>query len=257
MLNEKIKDLRNKYYDAIINLQDESDIRNSLPTPDYESFFEIMDGLVDQLKELIINLKEEKNQPSDKETIEYIEEEIKLTELKIKICIELIKKAKETLEVEKESLVPQKKNIIFAETNNGKNYIEKDLKQIPEEYYSDVLDSIEKLEDGYEENNPEKAKSLQNNKKLSKIHEIKPFKVRIFYKKLDKDTILVFQVKMKKSNNDQLDREAVIKRNKKIKVQFEELKDLLKDENIKKSIIEKNQQEKEKIKKILKTKRRG
>ena len=60
MLNDVLNNLRNNYFNAILELNDESDIINSLPEPEYENFFPIVNGLIERLNEKIKVLEEEK-----------------------------------------------------------------------------------------------------------------------------------------------------------------------------------------------------
>ena len=60
MLNDVLNNLRNNYFNAILELNDETDIINSLPEPEYENFFPIVNGLIERLNEKIKVLEEEK-----------------------------------------------------------------------------------------------------------------------------------------------------------------------------------------------------
>ena len=60
MLNDGLNNLRNNYFNAILELNDETDIINSLPEPEYENFFPIVNGLIERLNEKIKDLEEEK-----------------------------------------------------------------------------------------------------------------------------------------------------------------------------------------------------
>ena len=74
-----------------------------------------------------------------------------------------------------------------------KIYLEEDLKDIPEEYYIDIIECLESLKNGFTENNEIKGKSLKNNARLKGLHEIKKFKIRIGYLNLDSNlTFIIF-----------------------------------------------------------------
>ena len=237
---DRIEELRKKYYQSISLLQNKEDIENALPKPEYESFFPLISGLISMLEEELSSTQEMLQDSSDMR--EYIEEEIELIKLKLDICNKLLHTAQEDKQLEEEATNTQKKNIIFATTDSGNICIENDLKGIPEEYLQSVEDSIIQLQEGFVEENIEKGKSLTGNAKLSKIHEIKPFKVRLIYKILSADTVYILMVKMKKSNNALRDRREIEERVEQRTKQYEQLKMKIKDPVIKEELISQNQE---------------
>lgn len=56
--------------------------------------------------------------------------------------------------------------MIFAKTTFGNTYLERDLRDIPLEYYDKVLSTLDTLESGDIGSNVEKARQLVNNEKL-------------------------------------------------------------------------------------------
>ena len=242
---DKIENLRQKYYESISLLQNKEDIENALPRPEYENFFPLISGIISMLEKELASIREMLQDSSDMK--EYIEEEINLIKLKLDICNNLLHKATEDKRIEEEALVTPKKNIIFATTDSGNICIESDLKGISEEYLQSVEDSLIQLQEGVIEENIEKGKSMTNNAKLSKVHELKPFKVRIFYKILSPDTVYVLMVKMKKSNNALRDRREIEERVEQRTKQYEQLKMKIKDSIIKEELISKNKEHLDRI----------
>ena len=242
---DKIENLRQKYYESISLLQNKEDIENALPKPEYENFFSLISGLINMLDKELASTREMLQDSSDMK--EYIEEEINLIKLKLDICNKLLHKAIEDKQIEEEALVTPKKNIIFATTDSGNICIESDLKGISEEYLQSVEDSLIQLQEGVIEENIEKGKSMTNNAKLSKVHELKPFKVRIFYKILSPDTVYVLMVKMKKSNNALRDRREIEERVEQRTKQYEQLKMKIKDPVIKEELINQNKEHLDRI----------
>lgn len=252
---DRIEELRNKYYDAISLLQDEEDIKNALPQPEYESFFPLINGIIDMLtKEL------EDTQimdQTDEEMKEYIEEEIRVIKLKLDLCNNLLHKAQEDVKTEEESQQTPKKNIIFATTKSGNVCIENDLKDIPEEYYQDIEDSLIQLQEGFKEENAEKGKQLKSTNKLVGIHEIIHFKVRVIYRILANDTVYVLMGKMKKSTWDARDRKEIIDRASSRNKQYEQLKVLIKDPIEKERLIQEHNEILERMLGHIKYNKRG
>jgi len=242
---DNIEQLRKKYYDAIMLLQEEQDILDALPQPEYTNFFPIITGLIKYLEKELYLLQEELNKldESDEEMQKYIEEEIEMLLFKQDICNSLLEKGKEYIIIEEESEKTLKKNIIFATTNSGNICIENDIKILPEEYYEKIIKMLQNLQNGINENNDEKAKSMTTvNKKMAGLKEVKEFKVRLFYKNLSSDTVYVLIVRMKKSDNDALDRKEAIRRAVQRNNQYIELKKLVKDPQNKEKLITENEQ---------------
>lgn len=240
VVEEKISQLHDQYYEAIKQLQDKDDIINSLPNTDYNSFFDIIDVLIEKLeidkKETIQLIASETNY----ELREYYQQELDLLEFKLECCSNRLEEAKSLQMTENFATMTNKKNIIFATTTSGNIYLEKDLKNIPEEYLDSILDAINQLKDGIVENNEEKGKKLRSNQKLSGLHEIKLFKVRIIYRNLSPDLVFLIGTKMKKSDNDKKDREEIIDRKDKTNSEFKELIEKIKDPKNKQMLIDQN-----------------
>lgn len=256
---DKIEVLRNQYYEAILNLQDEEDIRSALPQPEYQSFFQVIYGLITKLESNVQELQEElqKSSDNDVEMLEYIKEELAISMMKKNLCAKLIDDAKEVTTEETKAETGNKKKLIFATTPMGNVYFEEDLKNIPEEYYADIIESLQSLKSGFTESNEEKGKSLNNNAKLKGVHEIKPFKVRIGYINLSPDLTYIILVKMKKSNNDSKDRADLINRNSRVTPGFQSIRELIKDENQKSMLVQQNQKIEERLIEYLNSNKRG
>lgn len=241
MEDKDIIKLRKKYYEAIVLLEDKEDILNALPKPEYPNFFLIIENLINHIETEIIELENLLKEKLDEQLKKEIEFEIKTLLRKKRICIELKERATQEEKQEEESKnVP--KNIVFATTNSGNVCIKNDIKNFPEEYYEDIIYLLEKIRLGIEEDNNEKAKKMRTvNKKMNGIHEVKGFKVRIFYKRLSTDTVYVFMAKMKKSNNDRLERTSVIERMTQLRNQYEKLKKKITIQSEKEKIISTNE----------------
>ena len=84
MIDETLEKMRDSYYESIILLQEEKDIKEALPKPEYQNFFALMDGLISKL----INEYEEFKSLEDKD--EEILEEIESLNRKINICKNLL-----------------------------------------------------------------------------------------------------------------------------------------------------------------------
>ena len=257
MNDDKIKELREGYYKAIMLLNDETDILQALPQPTYEAFYPITYGLLELIEQEVIAFNEELESTNDDEYREYLESELSILTFKKNACLNLIKQADEKKTMEEQSTMFPKKKLIFATTKTGNIYLEKDLKSFPEEYLESVEECLSNLENGFIEENNQKGKKLGADAKLSGLHEIKTFKVRVFYKNLTPDTVYIMMARMKKSTNDLIDRSEPVERNKKTTGEFEELKEEIKDPIKKEQLIEQNNEIRKRIKEHIKENRRG
>lgn len=232
MVDDKLEQLRISFYESILLLQDEKNIMDALPTPEFQSFFPLMEGLISKL---VAECKEFQSLGDDPDILE----EVELLKKKIDICknrVELVKK-----QVKEDSLESQaataKRHLIFAKTSFGSTFLQKDLKDIPNEYYDKVLEALNTLEFGDFSSNTEKVRQLTNNKKLFGLYEIKEFKVRLVYRVLDGDMVYVMQTRMKKDNNSSLDQKDLIYRNRNTNDEFQVLKEKIQDSHEKDLLI--------------------
>ena len=234
-----IEELRTSYYNAISMMSDEKLIMESLPQPTFINFFEIMEGLINKLSLDIDKCKQDFISEDDVEYKEMYKEELKSLELKKQICEKMYLEAKNDLEEEKVFTNGEKKHIIFAIRTSGKPYLLQDIKDnsFSEEYYHKVIDLINQLENGVVENNIEKAKRLKSDDNIVGVHEIKGFKTRLYYEILSSDMAYVILTRLKKSDNDKRDKQAVISRKESVKNEFEYLKNSIKNEEFKKQLI--------------------
>lgn len=239
---DRIENLRKQYYESIKLLQDEQDILSALPQPEYENFFPLISGIIKMLESELKENQQELENEFDPEMKEYIQDEIKLIQFKINICSNLLQKGLEDEKIEEEALSTPKKNIIFATTDSGNICVENDMKTVPEDFYSSIERLLIRLQEGATEGNVEKAKAFTKvDRKMVGLHELKEFKVRLIYKNLSPDTVYVLIVRMKKSDNDRLDRKEIINRASQSNDQYERLKKEIKEPKRKEELIEQNQ----------------
>jgi len=257
---DNIEILRQNYYEAINLLQDEQDIINALPTNDFQNFFPLIIGLIAKLEVELQKLKDElsSSQNEHKQLIRYINEEIEITNKKISICQKKLEEAKKEETTIEEFGKRPIKNIVFATTPSDNVCLENDLKVIPEEFYQEIIDMLEMLENGITENNAIQAHSFNSShQKLYGCHEVKAFKIRVIYKILSSDTVYILLAKLKKSDNDSRDREEIVVRANNQNHQYELLKEQLKNPQIKDTIIKEHRKILTNIYDYLNKKKRG
>ncbi len=238
----RLDQLRNSYYEAICNLTKIEDIEAALPTSAYPNFCDLIEGIIERSYEELEYLNGELLEENDPSMREYLEEGIRICESRISHCQQKLKEALESQQI-KEDIIPEdisEKHLIFATTDSGRTYFERDLKSVPEETYNDVIACVEMLKNGMEESNVEKARSFSNHPKLSGLHEIKSYQTRVIYRKLTEDCVYVMLVRQKKDDNSQIDREMPINRKQSTATQFDQIKKAMEDPVKRNEIIRQN-----------------
>lgn len=258
--DEEINNLRKNYYEAISDLEDDYDIINSLPTPEFGNFFELMDGIIEKLND-DVNFYQQMLEELEKDSLEYEQtiEYLKTTKKKIKLCFDRKNNVMNRLNsIDGKLKNGTNRNIIFAKTRHGRNKFASGLKFVPAEYYLGIEESLEMLEEVDDLfANKSKIKRFLNNNKLNGIYEVKIFKVRIYFKLIDNDNVYVFFVRLKKDDNSTKDREGVIKRATGCNDDYLEVLDSFQNEVTKQQIIDENLQIRKEIYQILQQSSRG
>lgn len=222
-----LEELRESYYFAISKLDNEEDIRNSLPSTGYDNFEELIKMIMSKLEDEIAEWEHEDLIAETEADKELIKKELAILFLKKRICLEKLNEFNQNnVLVEAYEKSPEK-HLIFATSNLGNVLFLRDLKDIPEEYYNTVLELLNKLEDNIYEVNEIKDKKLVGNKNITDVYEKKDFKVRICYRMLTPDTCYVMLAKMKKSNNDLKDRLEIENRKLNTESDYQRVKKLL------------------------------
>ena len=200
-MKQTLEELRESYYIAISRLDNEDDIRNSLPSNTCDSFEELINMITSKLDDEICEWEQEDLIAETEEDKKLVKQELDILYLKKRICLEKLNEFNQNNAlVEAYKNIPQK-NLIFATSGLGNVYFLRDLKDVSEEYYKDVLDLLNDLQNNnISVMNETKDKKL--NGQLSDIFEKKAFKIRICYRILTPDTCYVMLVKMKKSTRD-------------------------------------------------------
>ncbi len=250
---KELDELRESYYKTIIMLQDLEDIDSILPQPQYQSFFPLMNGIITKLNE------EKKELESLNSTDPEVVAEIELITKKITHCTSRVQQVND--ELHSESLEEQAKHprrhLIFATTTYNNTYLQKDLGDIPAEYYDKILSIIDDLENGEITNNTQKFRQLSNNKKLENLFEAKAFKIRLVYRVLESNVLFIMSVRMKKDDNSLIDTRDLAARKNATAQEYDLLKKKFKDPTLKELIIEENEQKKQEIKNFLEQRKRS
>ena len=179
----------------------EEEIKVALPNKKNPKYKDILLRLslesvkeIKEIKEIIRNeeLSEEEIDLCNK-TIE--KESKKINYIKSKLIVE-----------EKEAEVEEEKNnIVLIPTLYGNIRIIDDLEHIPSEYYAGFKGLIDSIIDGTFKN----VKVLANNSELAGVTEVKDFKIRVIFMRLNNNTYGLVTAFVKKFDTDKLNQESL------------------------------------------------
>lgn len=122
--------------------------------------------------------------------------------------IELINKALAPKQAEEEQVEPKENNLIFVPTQGGDIRILNELDSIPTEYYDKFYGLFQSIKDGTFKN----VQRFSRNSELAGLCEVKDFKVRVVFVRLNHDSYAVISAFIKKSDNDKAYRSSLTKK---------------------------------------------
>jgi hypothetical protein len=186
-----------------------------------------------------------------KEIDEFCQDEdltkLELEELKSLITVEKrkIKMLGEVLKEKEECIIPAKHHnkIILSPTLNGNIRVLDELEHISSEYYPAFKELINSIVDG----TFKRVKRFTNNKALTGVCEVKGFKTRVIFSRINEDTYAIISVFVKKTNNDKGYQEYLKSRVAEYKNVADSIKNKVDDE----SFIDMNDQELDKLYTLL------
>ena len=178
-------------------------IARNLPTIDNKNYVNIINRIKLELLKGIHDLEELKELETDNDFISEIEKE----KLDTQSLIHMIQEVQtEKVEIDSVSSSITKNNLVFLQSHSGSTYAENDLYSIAEEYYESFKDLILSIEDGTFKNVKRFSK---NNNILKGISEVKDFKTRVIFDRIDKNTYVIIDIFVKKTDNDNGYRDAL------------------------------------------------
>jgi hypothetical protein len=193
--------LRNyKYLDSDFK---DSDIKAILPSKKHKQYREILFRLsLESIKEIREIREVLRNSELDEEDIKEFEEMIDYETRKIDFIRNRL------LVVEQENILDlqeEKNNIILVPTISGNIRIIDELEHIPSEYYDGFVELINSIVDGTFKN----VKTFKNDNNLIGISEVKGFKIRVIFTRLNANSYALISAFVKKSDNDKLYHESL------------------------------------------------
>lgn len=188
------------YYEPIKDVSEdisitelEKIIKENLPSKNNPNYFKIISRMMAEILKEIMEYEEIKSDSiGEKEIIEETQKLIDLNKRKINFIRST--KEKETNEEE-----VKENNLYFLKTTSGNIYCLNDLDKIKNEYYESFEELFKSIKDG----TFKRAKRLNsNNLKTSSLSEVRGFKTRGLFDKLDENNYIIIMCVVKKCNYD-------------------------------------------------------
>lgn len=111
----------------------------------------------------------------------------------------------ESIKDDEQEMLEEKNNIILVPTISGNIRIIDELEHIPSEYYEGFKELINSIIDGTFKN----VRVFTNDNNLIGISEVKAFKIRVVFTRLNYNTYALITAFVKKSDNDKLYHESL------------------------------------------------
>lgn len=188
------------YYEPIKDVSEdisitelEKIIKENLPSKNNPNYFKIISRMMAEILKEIMEYEAIKSDSiGEKEIIEETQKLIDLNKRKINFIRST--KEKETNEEE-----VKENNLYFLKTTSGNIYCLNDLDKIKNEYYESFEELFKSIKDG----TFKRAKRLNsNNLKTSSLSEVRGFKTRVLFDKLDENNYIIIMCVVKKCNYD-------------------------------------------------------
>lgn len=145
-MNPSLEELRESYFIAISKLTNEEDIRNSLPLSSSDSFEELINMIISKLDDEICEWEHEDLLAETASDKELVNDELAILNLKKRICLEKIQEYNQNNALIEEYEKTPQKHLIFATSNLGNVFFLRDLKDVSEEYFAEIQDLLNDLE---------------------------------------------------------------------------------------------------------------
>jgi len=200
------------FKEALLELEaDKDEILEVLPSDMIDGYEEFMEKLLVSIEEEIETLFPMLEETSDKEDLEYLNNQCRLLSLKKSVIEEKLSEVK----TEDINVPVGKKNLLFLMSEGDRPLVERDAKDISDEYLPSFGELIKELREYNLEFNrfdDTVSKKMTNHEKLKEVFEMKKFKVRLYYIILDEDTFLVLMGAYKNQNNPKWLTESLVTR---------------------------------------------
>lgn len=233
--DDKLVNLREQYFRAILATETEEELYTFLPDIVFSNFYDLMRGIIQSLMKEI-EAYERFAKEDEELRNSWLMEVTKLKE-KLSICENVLKASYVTVEKTQEVDKSKKTNIIFGINPSGNVAFMNDLrKNVDSHYYPAVDEMLTSLENGTL-TNIEKFTSIDA--KLQGLFKAKAYQLRIFFRQLPNNMIYIDMIRVKKDDWSIKDKQDPTKRYALLNSDFEAVKRRLKNnDRVEELIIE-------------------
>ena len=224
-VEEELSDEITFYLDNYQKLDDQftyEDIISIIPSKDNYYYEDIINRLIAESYKEIKEINELVIGDSSLTKKEYLECSALIEKEKTKI--DYLRKSK--LEEDEVITKDHKNRIVLVPTIGGNIRVIDELEHIAGDYYDSFLELINSIINGKFKN----VKTFNNNNQLIGISEVKAFKTRVVFSRLDKNTYALITAFIKKSDTDKLYKESLTRKVSHYKENESKLKEKIKDE---------------------------
>lgn len=254
MSNEdKLLNLREQYFNAILATETEEELRMFLPDVAFSNFYDLMRGIIQSLiDEIKINEQYAKEDVESRE--EWLLEATKLKQ-KLAICETVLKQAYVSAEPEDEVDKSQKINIIFGVNPAGNVAFLNDLRRnVDPHYYPAIDELLTSLENGTLSTIERFSSS---NAKLQGLYKAKAYQLRIIFRQLPNNMIYIDMIRVKKDDWTSKDQDEPMKRCALLNSNYESIKRRIKNNQDVEELIIANQEVMAQIRSLIEEKGLG
>ncbi len=196
-IDEEFEDEVEYYYQALKDIKTENlerEIDFALPSRKNYQYERIMMRLIAEHFRVIKEIKDFIN--TEKVSLEeaFLSEEFNLTTKRL----EILKDRLFFSELDMESIKAEKNNLIFVPTQSGNIRILDEIDHIDSEYYERFAGLFQSIIDGTFRN----VRRFSRNSNLAGLCEVKDFKTRVLFKRLNGNSYAIISAFIKKSDND-------------------------------------------------------
>lgn len=201
----------NKYLKVILNEKDLDKIESILPNRNDPSFNDILTCILIELyKQQVTIINYIKKEDDYNLAYETFSSELEEIDRKMEFILEY----KDKLDIPFNINIDDKNKIVFLKNSSGVPVIFQDLKDC-EEFYMSFLSLINSITDGTFKN----FRTLVNNDKLTGICEVKGYKTRIYFARLNSNVYVVLSAYIKKCNTSIQHKNFIANLNKNYQIQ--------------------------------------
>jgi len=246
------------FKNAIWNITDESLLIKFLPNPRFNGYIELLTYLKECAEEEVTIFLGDLDIARDESDRIYLKRELEILRKRIVVFEQKIDEyhQRETMEEKADKNVGER-NLIYLKSKAGNVLVENDIDDIPYEELENMQEILLSLRYENFSSNPEKYKTLTNNKSLRGIREVKNSQARLYFYHMEVDIILVFLALEKKGNDPKREKTRIISRAQFMYDNLDDIKEALKDPVKREELLNEGKETTVRIEEKINSRKRG